>query len=75
MIKTHNIVLSRSGSTQKKHLELVNSVPKKIGELKFPSEEKDKPKAKYTVKCVADLESENVGVILPARILMHLDRP
>lgn len=76
-IKTHNIVVSRSGSTQKKHLELVNSVPKKIeGVLRFPShDEKDKPVTKYAVKCIADLESENVGTILPCRILLHLDRP
>lgn len=77
VIKTHNIVVSRSGSTQKKQMELVNSIPKKIeGVLRFPShDEKDKPMAKYSVQNIADLQSENVGVILPCRILMHLDRP
>jgi len=78
VLKTSNVVSSRSGSTQKKHLDMVKSIPTKLnGEIRFPSHTaEDMPTAKYTVKAVSELSGEgNTGTILTCRILMHLDRP
>lgn len=78
VVKTAQIVSSRSGSTQKKHLDIVKSIPTKIeGVLRFPAySQEDKPIAKYAVKTTADFEGGlNQGSLLTCRILMHLDRP
>lgn len=78
VIKTSQTVTSRSGSSQKKHMEMVKTIPTKIeGVLRFPAyTNEDKPLAKYTVRAIADLAGgENTGSILTCRILMHLDRP
>lgn len=78
VVKTSNVVSSRSGSNQKKHLEMVKTIPTKIeGFLKFPAHtDADKPLAKYSMRAISDLAGgENIGSIFTCRILMHLDRP
>lgn len=76
VVKTANVVSSRSGSSQKKHMEYVKAIPTKIeGYLKFPSNA-EKTTTSYKMAAVSDLESGvNTGAILPVKILMHLDRP
>jgi len=78
VLKTSNVVSSRSGSTQKKHLDMVKTIPTKLdGVIRFPSHAaEDKPMVKYAVKAISDMEGgPNTGAILTCRILMHLDRP
>lgn len=77
VVKTANVVTSRSGSSQKKHLEMVKAIPTKIeGYLKFPVGSAEKTTINYKVAAVSELEAgDNVGAILTMKILMHLDRP
>lgn len=78
VVKTANLVQSRSNSSQKKHLEMVRSIPSSLdGFLKFPSAKgADSTSTHYSVKSVGDLAGgPNPGAILTCRVLMHLDRP
>lgn len=76
VVKTANVVSSRSGSSQKKQLDAVKSIPTAInGSLKFPSKQ-DATHTNYAVATVADLEGGvNRSALLICRVLMHLERP
>ena len=77
VVKTSNLIQSRSGSSQKKQLEMVKSVPTAIeGYLRFPAHQADKSSTNYKVASIGELQGgSNGGAILTCKILMHLDRP
>jgi hypothetical protein len=77
VVKTSNVVSSRSGSAQKKHQELVKSIPTAlVGSLKFPAKQQQETPTNYSVATCAELEGGvNKGALLICRVLMHLERP
>ena len=77
VVKTCNLVQSRKASKNRKHAELANSIPTCIeGELRFISSEEAKQQITYAFSPIANLaHGVNTGAILPARIVMHLERP
>lgn len=76
-MQTCNLVQSRAASKAKKNAELARSIPTVIeGELRFPTNEEQKQPVNYAFAPIANLTNGiNAGAILPARIVMHLERP
>ena len=77
VVQTCNLVQSRSASKAKKNVDLAKSVPTQIeAGLRFPSHEEQTEQQQYKVSTIADLgNTGNKGVILPAKIVMHLQKP
>ena len=77
VVQTCNLVQRRTASKARKHTELARSIPTRIeGELRFPRTEEPAQHVTYAFAPIASLVSGiNTGAILPARIVMHLDRP
>ena len=77
VVQTCNLVQSRSASKAKKNADMARSIPTTIeGELRFPSVEEQKAAVTYAFSPIANLSNGvNSGAILPARIIMHLQRP
>jgi len=77
VVQTAKLIQSRSGSKQKKQVELARSIPTKIeGELRFPKAEETKTPVTYKCVPISDLSNGvNQGALLPVKVIMHLEKP
>lgn len=75
VIGTTRMIEQKKKSQSKKTTDLIKTLPKKIGEVKFLSLKETEETLKYKVLPQSDLESgENVGVIYCAKVICQIHK-
>lgn len=75
VISTTRMIEQKKKADNKKTKDLVKTLPKKIGEVKFLSLKETEETLKYSVAPQADLDAgENIGKIFPAKVICQIHK-